>query len=193
MASSLCGIYGVDASKSKLARSDTKSFTLRQDSTDHFHACAWISLSRIRDIQRPGTASLASKSPLSAYQVKTDNSVEDIHLKFSLATWSLQESCSVLNNCDSSHDMTKFVVICTYSTMFGCLMPLRREISRMAVDGTPSSSFSSLIFLSATNSPVFVSRHLYTTPYVPSPSFSSLSYRSSCDASTQSFFYLSAS
>jgi len=52
----------------------------------------------------------------------------------------------------------------TYSTMLGCLIPLRREISRIAVEGTPSSSFSSLIFLSATNSPVTRSLHLYTTP-----------------------------
>lgn len=37
-----------------------------------------------------------------------------------------------------------------YSTMFGCLRPLSREISRMAVLGTPSSSFSSLIFFRAT-------------------------------------------
>ena len=38
----------------------------------------------------------------------------------------------------------------TYSTTFGCLIPLRREISLMAVLGTPSSSFSNLIFLRAT-------------------------------------------
>ena len=48
----------------------------------------------------------------------------------------------------------------TYSTILGCLMPFRREISRIAVDGTPSSSFSSLIFFRATNSPVWTSRHL---------------------------------
>lgn len=48
----------------------------------------------------------------------------------------------------------------TYSTMLGCLMPLRREISRIAVDGTPSSSFSSLIFFRATKSPVTRSLHL---------------------------------
>lgn len=38
----------------------------------------------------------------------------------------------------------------TYSTTLGCLMPLSREISLIAVLGTPSSSFSSLIFLMAT-------------------------------------------
>lgn len=38
----------------------------------------------------------------------------------------------------------------TYSTTFGCLSPLSNEISLMAVDGTPSTSFSSLIFFSAT-------------------------------------------
>lgn len=37
-----------------------------------------------------------------------------------------------------------------YSTMFGCLRPFRREISLIAVEGTPSTSFSSLIFLRAT-------------------------------------------
>ena len=37
-----------------------------------------------------------------------------------------------------------------YSTMLGCLSPLSREISLIAVLGTPSSSFSSLIFFSAT-------------------------------------------
>ena len=42
----------------------------------------------------------------------------------------------------------------TYSTMFGCFRFLRREISLMAVLGTPSSSFSRRIFLIATNSPV---------------------------------------
>ena len=37
----------------------------------------------------------------------------------------------------------------TYLTTFGCLIPFRREISLIAVDGTPSSSFSSLIFFIA--------------------------------------------
>lgn len=53
-----------------------------------------------------------------------------------------------------------YQILCTYSTMFGCLIPLRSEISLMAVEGTPSSSFSSLIFLRATNSPVTISLHL---------------------------------
>ena len=62
--------------------------------------------------------------------------------------------------------------------MFGCLRFLRREISLMAVLGTPSSSFSSLIFLIATISSVSVFFALQTTPQVPSPSFSSLWYLS---------------
>lgn len=37
----------------------------------------------------------------------------------------------------------------------------------MAVDGTPSSSLSRRIFLSATCLPVFLFLPLYTTPYVP--------------------------
>ncbi len=37
-----------------------------------------------------------------------------------------------------------------YSTTLGCLSPFRSEISRIAVEGTPSTSFSSLIFFSAT-------------------------------------------
>ena len=45
-------------------------------------------------------------------------------------------------------------------------------ISRIAVLGMPSSSASSLIFLSATSSPDTRLRALYTTPYVPSPIFS---------------------
>ena len=39
----------------------------------------------------------------------------------------------------------------TYSTTLGCLRPLSKLISRMAVDGTPSSSFSNLIFFKATH------------------------------------------
>ena len=53
---------------------------------------------------------------------------------------------------------------------------LRREISRMAVEGTPSSSCSRRIFLSAIVSLVWRSLALYTTPYVPSPIFSTFSY-----------------
>jgi hypothetical protein len=52
-----------------------------------------------------------------------------------------------------------------YFTMFGCgCSSLRIEISRIAVEGTPSSSFSSLIFFKATISFVFLSRARYTTP-----------------------------
>jgi hypothetical protein len=40
--------------------------------------------------------------------------------------------------------------------MLGCFRFLSNEISRIAVEGTPSSSFSSLIFLIATISPVKV-------------------------------------
>jgi hypothetical protein len=61
-------------------------------------------------------------------------------------------------------------------TMFRCCISLRREISRMAVDGTPSSSCSRRIFLSAIVSLVWRSLPLYTTPYVPSPIFSTFSY-----------------
>ena len=39
----------------------------------------------------------------------------------------------------------------------------------MAVEGTPSSSFSSLIFFKATVSFCAVSHALKTTPYVPYP------------------------
>lgn len=52
-------------------------------------------------------------------------------------------------------------------TMFGSSSSLRSEISRMAVLGTPSSSASSRIFLSATVRFVLTSFALYTTPYVP--------------------------
>ena len=55
---------------------------------------------------------------------------------------------------------------------------MRRDISLIAVDGTQSSSFSSLIFLIATVSPVSVFIALYTTPYVPSPNFSYFWYLS---------------
>uniref|UniRef100_A0A915HQS5 Uncharacterized protein n=1 Tax=Romanomermis culicivorax TaxID=13658 RepID=A0A915HQS5_ROMCU len=51
-----------------------------------------------------------------------------------------------------------------YLTTLGCLNSLRSEISRIAVDGTPSSSDSSRIFFSATNFPVDFCRALYTTP-----------------------------
>lgn len=54
----------------------------------------------------------------------------------------------------------------------------RRETSRSVVGGTPSSSSGSRVFLSATILPVALSLALYTFPYVPSPTFSSFSYRS---------------
>ena len=38
----------------------------------------------------------------------------------------------------------------TYSTTFGCFRPFSSEISLIAVDGTPSTSFSSFIFFKAT-------------------------------------------
>lgn len=55
----------------------------------------------------------------------------------------------------------------TYRTILSSLSSLSSEISRMAVLGTPSSSASSRIFLSATIWFVLTSRALYTTPYVP--------------------------
>mmetsp|Transcript_514 Transcript_514/g.1321 ORF Transcript_514/g.1321 Transcript_514/m.1321 type:complete len:301 (-) Transcript_514:43-945(-) len=63
-------------------------------------------------------------------------------------------------------------------TMLGCWSSLRMEISRMAVLGMPSSSASRRIFLSATSSPLVRFFALYTTPYVPSPIFSTFSYLS---------------
>ena len=54
----------------------------------------------------------------------------------------------------------------------------RRETSRRAVEGTPSSSISNLVFFSATSRPFARSRALYTFPYVPCPIFSSFSYAS---------------
>jgi len=51
-----------------------------------------------------------------------------------------------------------------YSTMLGCLSSLRMLISRIAVLGIPSSSFSSRICFSATVSFVSVSFALKTTP-----------------------------
>ena len=57
--------------------------------------------------------------------------------------------------------------VCTDMTMLSSLSSLRREISRIAVLGTPSSSASSRIFLRATYWPVLMSLALYTTPYVP--------------------------
>ena len=46
----------------------------------------------------------------------------------------------------------------------------------IAVDGIPSSSATTLIFFNATNSPVTLFYALCTTPYVPSPNLSNLTY-----------------
>jgi hypothetical protein len=64
----------------------------------------------------------------------------------------------------------------SYLTILLWCISFRREISRMAVLGTPSSSCSSRIFLRAIVSFVRRSLALYTTPYVPSPIFSTFSY-----------------
>ena len=61
-------------------------------------------------------------------------------------------------------------------TIFGCFNCFKILISRIAVLGIPSSSFSNFIFLSATNSCVSLFLDLYTTPYVPSPTFSIFIY-----------------
>ena len=63
----------------------------------------------------------------------------------------------------------------THPTMLSCLSSFSNEISRMAVDGTPSSSCSSRMRFRATTLSVVLLRALYTTPYVPSPIFSSFS------------------
>lgn len=56
----------------------------------------------------------------------------------------------------------------THLTMLSSLdSSFNKLISRIDVLGTPSSSASSLIFLSATKLPDVRSRALYTTPYVP--------------------------
>lgn len=55
----------------------------------------------------------------------------------------------------------------TYHTIFGCCSSFNKEISLIAVDGTPSSSDSKRIFFRATNRPDFLFLPLYTTPYVP--------------------------
>lgn len=59
-----------------------------------------------------------------------------------------------------------------------CESICKSETSRRAVEGTPSSSISSLVFFRATRRPVLLSLALYTLPYVPSPIFSSFSYPS---------------
>ena len=64
----------------------------------------------------------------------------------------------------------------SHLTTLLCCSSLSRLISRMAVLGTPSSSCSRRIFFSAMVAPLVRSRALYTTPYVPSPIFSTFSY-----------------
>lgn len=59
-----------------------------------------------------------------------------------------------------------------YLTILGCASSLRMDISRIAVQGTPSSSLSSRILFNATTEFVSLFCALYTMPYVPSPSFS---------------------
>ena len=50
--------------------------------------------------------------------------------------------------------------------MLGCLRNFKREISRIAVDGIPSSSSNSIV-LTATLSVPCLSRARKTVPYVP--------------------------
>ncbi len=57
--------------------------------------------------------------------------------------------------------------------MFGCLSSFNREISRIAFEGIPSPSASSLMRFKAMIVSVRLSFALYTCPYVPSPIFSS--------------------
>lgn len=53
----------------------------------------------------------------------------------------------------------------TYDTILGCCNSFNNDISRNAVDGTPSSSpASKRIFFNATKSPVILSFALYTIP-----------------------------
>ncbi len=70
------------------------------------------------------------------------------------------------------HSQSMMIRINADFTMFGCCSSFRWETSRIAELGTPSSSLSRRIFLSAKYSLVSVSRTLYTTPNVPSPIFS---------------------
>jgi hypothetical protein len=86
-----------------------------------------------------------------------------------------REPACVVNQ-STAQEQRSSRLLTTDLTMFRCCISLRREISRMAVDGTPSSSCSSRIFLSAIVSLVYRSLPLYTTPYVPSPIFSTFSY-----------------
>eukprot|EP01033_Poteriospumella_lacustris_P009764 gene9763-gene10586 len=61
--------------------------------------------------------------------------------------------------------------------MLGCRSSFNNEISRIAVDGMPSSSASRRIRFRAIILPDLRSLALYTTPYVPSPIFSNFWYR----------------
>ena len=86
---------------------------------------------------------------------------------FSNQTLSIQKQDIAILSCKllllaylSSKVSFTIKLVFTYSTIFGCFMPLSSEISLIAVEGTPSSSFSSLIFFKATNSPVTKSLHL---------------------------------
>jgi hypothetical protein len=69
--------------------------------------------------------------------------------------------------CPGSHQRERSECGVAHRTILSSLSSLRSEISRMAVLGTPSSSASSRIFLSATIWFVVTSFALYTTPYVP--------------------------
>ena len=51
--------------------------------------------------------------------------------------------------------------------MFGCCNSFSKQISRTAVDETPSSWLHEQIPFTATISPVTLCSALYTTPYVP--------------------------
>ena len=69
-----------------------------------------------------------------------------LQVKFDIFENEIEGSMSV-----NHLDQPKILVISkTYSTILGCFSPLSKEISLIAVEGTPSTSFSSLIFLRAT-------------------------------------------
>lgn len=65
-----------------------------------------------------------------------------------------------------------------YLTIFGCLNSFNNDISRIAVEGIPSSSDSRRIRFRATIVSDILSFALYTCPYVPSPIFSKRWYLS---------------
>ena len=70
----------------------------------------------------------------------------------------------LLKHWEKKHVCCIEILKCTFS----------RDISRIAVEGTPSDSVSSRIFFKATTCSVILSVALYTIPYVPSPIFSIL-------------------